>query len=264
MSVDLNNYSFPDVAQEDFINKGLATRALASGVTEFTPQGHNNGLAYRFFVHNRKNPMKSEQYDMEITDPIEMVQIYRDRKHKPCHRIEELPKELLDLRKTRIDMGEGLYRYEFVKDEDGNYEVKGGIYAEAYKAWKKGLGAQGLSLERWGEITTGDVIALQSEGIYTVQQLASLPEDRVKGRFPGNLVKAFESAIHFCNAQNEKAKLKPFADDLIELRKELEALKAENQTLKAAKPARGRPKRKTAKRKARAVKPETEPPPIAA
>ncbi len=245
----LNNFEFPPEAQRDFIDQGLQQKQLRPGVTEFQPQGSQNGIAHRFFIHAEKNTMKSEEVDMEINDEIEMVQFFKDRKNKPCHRVTELPDQLLRFSKKRINIGDGLYRYEFIRDSDGNLEVRGGSLAESYKAFKAGLGISGLPLERWERLSLAQVSTLKSEGIFTVQQFAALPVDRVEGRFPKDLIKAFNDAIHFCNAQDKKAEMKPYADELIALRKEVEELRAERASKakdivpKAPKKRRGRPKK---------------------
>lgn len=249
MSSDLlNQFNFPAEAQE-FVSNRLSQKTLKSGVSEFEPAGHEGGLAYRFFLHPVKDEMKSEAVDMDIYKEVEMVQVFRDKMFKPCHRVTHLPDALLRLAKKRIDMGEGIYRYEYLKDEDGNYICKGGRYADAYKRFKEGLTTLGLPLERWGHITLGEVATLKSEGVFTVQQFAALPVDRVQGVFPKNLVKAFNDAIHFVNAEDKDRDVKQYADALVEVKQELAQLRAENETLRAqpvSKPKKkpGRPRKK--------------------
>lgn len=203
----LDQFDFPQVAREDFISKGLVQKALAPNVSEFQMAGHDKGLAYRFFLEPIKNEVKSEASDMEINDEVEMIQWFKDRKNKPVERARMLPKELLKFNKIG--------------------ECVGGQYQEAYLNFKKGLTSTGLPIDRWGKLTIGECATLKSEGIHTVEQFAALPKDRVEGRFPKNLVQAFNEAIHFVNKQNATADVKPFADEMLALKQEIAKLKSQ-------------------------------------
>lgn len=232
----LNQFQFPPEAQE-FIAGQLSQKVLSNSgggrAIEFESAGHDKGMAYRFFVHQEKNQIKSEQFEMDIPDSIDMIEWIRDRDHKPTERVKLLPPQLLKFNKAG--------------------ECVSGAYKEAYLAWKNGLSAPGLSLGRWEKASQADVFTLSSQGIFTVQQFASLPRDRVIGRFPESLVKLFEEAIHYVNAQNPKVDIEAYANELLALKQErskltdkLEALTKTVEELssqQAAPKRRGRPKK---------------------
>lgn len=235
----LDQFEFPIEAQRDLSERGLTetvSRAVGGvgGVSNLEFSGFDKGgVAYRFFVKEVKSQEKSEVYDMEINDEIEMIQWFRDKKTKPSERVTFLPEELLKFAKKRVAIGNGNTKTEFLRDEKGNLICKSGLYAEAYKAFKAGLGAQGLPLERWGKATLAQVATLKSEGIFTVQQLAALPIDRVEGVWPKDLVILFNDAIHFVRAQEGVNDIKPFADEMIAMKKQLSKKDDEVAELKA-------------------------------
>lgn len=201
----LDQYDFPQVAREDFISKGLIQKQIAPNVTEFQMSGHDKGLAYRFFIEPVENEVKSKAADMDMNDEVEMIQWFKDRKNKPVERARFLPKELLKFNKFG--------------------ECTGGLYQDAYLRFKQGLTTTGLPLERWNKVSIGQVATLKSEGIHTVEQFAALSSDRVEGRFPKDLVQAFNQAVHFVNKQNATADVKPFADEMLLMKQEMAKLR---------------------------------------
>ena len=205
----LNQFAFPVEAAEDFARLGMTQRRInhsqTGTVSEFNLSGHDRGLGYRFFILAEKNLMKSEAADMEINDEVEMVEWYKSKKEKPVERVRFLPQQLLKFNKAG--------------------EVTGGLYKENYLRWKQGLGTEGLPLARWERATVGQVKTLESEGIFTVQQLAATDRQRVEGRFPKELVKLFHDAVHFVNAQAPMENIKGHTEEVLSLKQENSKLK---------------------------------------
>lgn len=230
MSTDLlNQFNFPDVAREDFINKGLVAKQIAPMVNSYEMQGSDRGVAYRFFIVPVKNEMKSEAADMEINDEVEMIEWFKDRKNRPTERVRFLPPQLLKFNKQG--------------------ECTGGLYQEAYLRFKKGLTASGLPLERWEKLSIGQIATLKAEGIFTVEQFAALPKDRIEDRFPKDLKEAFYAAIHLVNRLNVIEDVEKHAGEAVELKQRLAKAEQENQELrekllgKPEKKKAGRPKK---------------------
>ena len=253
----LDEFKFPtnlDAESQAFLSQAFQTTQVGQGVNSLQAAGHDKqGMAYRFFLHPVKSLAKSEEFDMEINDDIEMVQWFKDRDHKPVERVTELPKELLHLAKKKVADMNGIAKFEHIlsyfdpetmtEKEDiasvvrakgltGKFICKGGLYAENYKRFQAGLGAQGLPLDRWNKITLAQVKTLESEGIFTLEQFASQPIEKIQGRFPKDLIKLFNEAVHEMNAQNRKADITPFANEVLAVRQENAKLK---QTLEEVK-----------------------------
>lgn len=250
MTLDiLNQFAFPPEAKADFIEKGLVQNRLAPGVNEFQLSGFDKGIAYRFFLEAVPNKIKSEESGIEMFDEIEHVEWLVSRKHKPVERVAFLPDGLIKFRRKRNTHGQ----MELVRDEKGNPEVVGGIWAETYKAWKAGVKSPGLALSRWGKLGVGHVATLESEGVYTVEQFASMPRDRVEGRFPKPIVEAFETAIRHVQRELGMEAIKEQVDHVLELKQknskledELKALREQVQGIAEDRPKRGRPRKEGA------------------
>lgn len=249
----LNSYNFPPEAVEDLTKRGLVAKQLGNGVMTFEQGGHDKGIAYRFFIEPVVNPKKSLDNEIDEFDNVEMVQWFVNKKHQPVERVEFLPDQLLKFRREKIRYEWGFGLGKPIEPR----EVIGGAYAEAYKAWKSGIASgAGTQLDRWGTLSPGDCASLNQEGIFTVEQLSSLPENRVNS-WPLRFQEAFQSAIKFVNRKNlidtsiyadqiamlreEKAKLEQAQDDMREEMKELRA------AIKQSAPKRGRPKKETVK-----------------
>lgn len=249
----INQFNFPAEARADFDAMGLTQKKLSSNangtVSEYSLSGHEKGVGYRFFTHAVKNEMKSQETDLEINDDIQMVEWFKNKKEKPVERVHLLPEQLLKFRKKKnptTNQMEVIFPLECV----------GGAYADDYKRWRAGLSGTGLELSRWNKVSEGQVKTLVSEGVFTVEQFASMDRSAVEARFPKDLQKAFQDAIHFCNAQTPLAGIKEQAEKVLsleqELSKERDARVAMEQRLAAmeqedASPKRGpgRPKKVT-------------------
>lgn len=239
----LNQYNFPPEAREDLSARGLHAKSLTRDITAFEQGGHDKGIAYRFFTHAVVNKLKSEDFDIDVNDEVEMIQWFVRKDHKPVERVEFLPDGLL----------------KFVRDKKTGKVieprvVKGGEYAEAYKRWKEGLVADaGLPLQRWDALSMGEIASLESEGIFTVEQFAALPEENVRTRFPKNFQEKFEKAIRFVNSKNT-IDVSKYTDQVALLKQEntkreheMEALRKEVEELRSGAPKakRGRPAKVT-------------------
>lgn len=230
----LDQFQFPAVAQEEFISKGLTARMLSNSgggqAISFEMSGHDKGIAYRFFLHKEKNQVKSDEFDLEINDEIEMIQWIKDKNFKPVERVRFLPPELLRFNKKG--------------------ECVGGQYAEAYKAWKAGRASAGLMLSQWPRASIGQVGTLNSEGIFTVEQFAATPKDRIQGRFPEAFVELHKDAVQFVNSMKPIEDVKKYADQVLILSQEKAKMLERMQSLedrllelakKPVKKPRGRP-----------------------
>lgn len=245
----LKQFRFPQEAMTDFIEKDLSSKVISKGnggiAMEFEVAGHDRGMAIRFFTHEVENKVLSEKFEMSIPDSIEMIEIIRDKKHKPVERVTMLPDQLLKFEKQKFDKdGKKLPR-----------QCIGGAYKEMYLNWKAGLNAPGLSLDRWAEATKADIFTLTAEGIFTVQQFASMDRTRVEGRFPPHLVELFNKAVRFVNAEQPVQDIRKYADQILALEQEnskkndqllafakkIEALEAQVNGTVVEKKKRGRP-----------------------
>lgn len=228
----LNQFQFPPEAQ-DFINSGLVQRQINSGnggsVSTFQSAGHDRGISFRFFLHPVKNEVKSEEFDMEINDEIEMIEWNVSKDFKPVERVHMIPEYFLKFRKVKgLPDCNGKPRMVFKRP----FECTGGVWKEAYIAWKEGRESLGLPLERWEKLSIAQVATLQALGVFSVQQFASMPRDRVEGRMPPDLVEAFESAIQFVNSQKPMQDVQKYADQVLQLKQEAAARDRELETLK--------------------------------
>lgn len=236
----LDDFEFPDVARENFINKGLTQQLISQGsgvsISTFTMAGHEKGVPFRFVCIAEKNNIKSQDFDMEINDNVDLVEWFVTKDHKPTERVTLLGDDFLKFRKEKVIMSDGTSRM-FIKkeiDDQGNVKMEcvGGKWKDAYIAWKNGLSSGGLSLERWGKVTPGHVATLNALGVFSVEQFAAMPRDRVEGRMPLDLVKIFEDAIHYVNSQQPMQEIKHYADQMLELKQELAKRARENEALR--------------------------------
>lgn len=253
----LDDFKFPeglDPDSKNFLSQNFEVKSVGNGIGNLQASGHDTkGMAYRFYIHPVKSEVKSEEFDMEINDDVQMIQWFKDRNHKPVERVTQLPKELLTFAKRKVSDSGGVAKFEHIlsyKDpvdgtekEDlesvlkakgikGKLICKSGAYAENYRRFELGLGTQGLPLSRWDKISLSQIKTLENEGIFTLQQLAALPLSRVEGRFPKDLIKVFNDACHAVNAENKKADITPFANEVLAVRQENSKLKDALEELK--------------------------------
>ena len=272
----IDEFKFPSLDAEatEFLSQDF-TLHQQNGVGSFQPTKQiAKDLPHRFFVLVSKKEHDSELAGMEINEEIPMVEWFKDRKHRPTARVTDLPEQLLKFLKRKVSEFNGVAKFEYVyrvfdpiqgkeiEDTRSNLHakglfdgakpklvVRGGQYMQDFVRFQEGLGALGLPLERWGRLSLAEIKSFNSEGIFTVQQLAAFPSERAESSWPKQFRRWINEAIHFCKAEDKKAEITPFVNELVEQKKENERLKASMEELKAQMAAlvapkkRGRPKK---------------------
>lgn len=201
----LDNYVLPDGAREDLDRAGFKMRQLEAGVSIM--DGHDRGVAFRFFRITEPNTQKTKLAGSRVLlhDTEDCIEWNKSKRSKPVERVRFLP--------------EGLLKVE--KDDDGELIITGHpTYVEAYKRYKKGLKEPGLSLTRWGYLDDASVATLVSEGVFSVEQFASLPRSKVD-RFPLDIREAFEHAIFYVNGQKGRFEAEEQGKKILSLQAEI-------------------------------------------
>jgi len=229
----INTFPLPDVAVQDLQRREFNTQDLSPGVSVLS-SGHHNGVSYRFFIHEERNSIKSEITGFPHYDKLEMVEWYVDDKTRPTEQVRFLPKELL-----RFDRFDG--------------SCIGGLYKEAYDRFKAGIDAPGMPLRRWNVIDEGAVRSLEELGIFTVEQLAAQPRNKIESRFPANFRTYFQQAIEFVNGKDTREQTSKQAEQLLDVLKQNSELTAQMESLREQlsllMAAQGEEKPKRARRK---------------
>lgn len=194
--VDISNFSLPDGAHDAISAQGRRFQSLDNGVDKMV-SGHDRGVAFRFFVHQEYNIIKSKLTKIPVYDSCEMIEWNKDRFMKPTEKLKFLPEGLLEF------------------DQDG--EVCGGKLADEYKRWKQGLSAPGKSLAAWGVLDDSEVATLAHMGIFTVEQFAAQRRDKIVGRMPKVFEEAFERAIIEANGRPDKEAAEKLINQVVEL-----------------------------------------------
>lgn len=264
MSVDLTSqFVFPKDALSDFADRGgpklRQSNVGGVGVQQYEIGEFDKGIPYEFFVHQSKNQVQSEQFDIELNDDVEMVRwIVKPRELEPTCRLTDLPQELLKFRRVFSHKNaDGINVMKWFRDENGDLECTGGKWKDAYMRWKNGQRAPGLPLSKWDKISPSEMKTLASEGFFSVEQLASTPEDRIVSRFPKRYHEIYRDAVQKVNAMNPSTSLgeiKKYADQLLaeqqksaQLESQLSAVLSRLEALEATpKKKQGRPKKSEA------------------
>lgn len=184
----------------------LTTTSIEPGVTEVS--GHDKGVAYRFFTHQDFQKEESKKLRYEKFKTLDMIEWYVDEKSKTTERINMLPETHLKI--------------EVWEDEESGEKIEEitGIYADAYKRWKEGLAAPGLSLTKWEILTDSEIATLHSLRIYTVEQFAATPRAKIQ-HLPKEMQEKFERAILHINSRKED-KNEGVVQEMLEANKKLE------------------------------------------
>lgn len=232
--LDQFDFSKFDGVQENFINKGLTEQVINTGgggtVSTFVMSGHDKGIAYRFFLTPVRSGVKSEEFDMEINDEIECIEWHVSRDFKPVERVTMIGDALLKFAKVKKVDNNGRTQMVLKKP----LECVGGSFKEAYLAFKKGLSAAGLPLQRWDRLTLAQISSLNSLNIFTVQQFAAMPTERINdGRFPPDLIEAFHQAVQWVNGQKPMQDVQAYAEKVLLMKQELTKQQEEINKLKA-------------------------------
>lgn len=220
----------PVDAQVDFAK--MQSKALNGNGVDRHYSGHDNaGLAFRFFVFDEYNQLKSEAtktpsnpYGVQIHDPLEMIEIFIDKKTR-CH--EKVTDQV---------------RWQ---------------YPEEYRRFKDGLEAPGTPLSKWGVVPSHEVATLAKAGIFTVEQLALQNADKIQNAFPKVFFDHFVRAQQFVAAKSGNVHLEETADKLVELQRNyakmeqrLILMEAERDSILAGSQAREVSKKKVRAKKA--------------
>lgn len=219
----LEQFNLPPEAMEFFKSQPSNTVNLEDGVSRLM-SGHDQGVAYRFFIHTPINEKKSELAGYDVHDEIECIEWLVDRRTKPTARVKHLPEELL--RWNRYG------------------ELVSGRYKDAYETWKEGRQVPGLSLSKWGILSDGEVATLNGMNIFSVEQFAETDRSKIEGRLPESFTKAFEQAIRYVNGKDIQAQNSVQVEKMSEMSTEIAKLKAELER-RDAMPAPRKRKRRT-------------------
>lgn len=192
----IDNYALPDGAYDALKRQNRRMEDLGDGVSRYS--GQDRGVSFRFWIETVKNEVKSKAARFTVFDEVEMIEWTSDRYNKPTEQVRFLPAELLTF------------------DIDG--ECIGGLYQDAYLRFKTGRKAPGLPLSKWGELSDSEVATLADAGIFTVEQFAAMPRDKIAGRYTQNFVDAFESAIQWVNGKQHRYQVEEQAEEILELR----------------------------------------------
>jgi hypothetical protein len=119
--------------------------------------------------------MKSKEAGYPVFDEVEMIQWLRDKRHKPTEQVRFLPEGLLEF------------------NDEG--ECIAGQYREAYLRFRQGKTAPGMPLRRWDQLSISDVASLEAAHIFTVEQFAETPREKIEGKYPEQFILAHEQAI---------------------------------------------------------------------
>lgn len=233
----INTFPLPDVAVQDLQRRQMSTQDLSPGVSVLS-SGHHNGINYRFFIKEVRNPIKSEITGFPHYDTVELIEYDIDDRTRPAFQVRpvcELPTQLLAFDKF-----------------DGS--CKGGLYQEAYERFKAGMETPGLPLRRWGVIDEAAARSLEELKIFTVEQLAAQPRNKIESRFPEEFKGYFQQAIEYVNGKDTREQASKQAEQLMEvlnqnseLTRQMEGLKAQLASVMSLQaeeaPRRGRPRK---------------------
>lgn len=225
----LDQFPLPEVAVEALTKQARTTESLGDGVALLS--GHDKGVAYKFDIVAIYNQKKSQELGYEYHDEREMIQWFRDRRSKPTEQVRFLPPALLDFNK------------------DG--ECIGGRYADAYNRWKAGLQAPGMPLNKWDVLSAGECATLAANGIFTVEQFADFPADKLNGVYPIEYMHAHERARMWVNGKVAREDAVQNQETMAELMAQNVELLATVADMQKALAKQSKPKAK-AKRKTRA------------
>lgn len=182
------------------------SRSVGNGVERHDYSGHDaKGLAFRFFIFDSYNKIKSEATKtslnpsgIEIYDPIEMREVFIDKK-------------------TRLhEMVTDRMRYRF---------------PDEYRRFKDGLEAPGTPLTKWGVMPSNEIQTLVRDGIFSVEQLAMQPADKVQHRYPHQFFGYFTRAQQFVAAKSGKYEVEKNVEALVELQKNYALLQSQMASL---------------------------------
>lgn len=197
----LDKFSLPEGAAEDLASKGgVFMQGIQSGVQVMS--GHDNGVAFRFFNNAEKSEIKSKAAKVPLFNNEDMIEWNKGKRNKPTEKVRFLPPEFLHV------------------DEDGEVTGRPDVVL-AYKRYKAGQAAPGTPLSRWGALDDAQIQTLVACGIFSVEQFAASPRNKIQGKFPQDIIDKFEEAIMFVNGQKGKFEVDMIAQRAVELEQRL-------------------------------------------
>lgn len=208
--MDLDNFVLPDGAAEAIRRQGFAPHRLADGVSQFS--GHDQGVAFRFFIESEKSEVKSKAGGYSVFNEIEMIEWTKDRFMHPTERLRFLPAGLIEFAEQLPD-----------ESWDTRSPCIGGKLKDSYERFKTGRSAPGLSLAKWGILSDGEIATLASMGVFSVEQFASMPRGKIAGKLPQVFVDALEQATQYMNGKDMREVAAKQTDRIVELEREREA-----------------------------------------
>lgn len=229
----LEQFPLPEMAMEHMRKQNYQpSRAVSTGQAGVeVMMAHDRGVAYSFHTHAEYNPVASRKLNYEKFDEQTLIEFFIDKDNRfPC-RIHDLPEELLrfELTYTEVPTSDG----KGVKDKVTFGECIGGLYKEAFDRFKAGLSAPGLPLSKWGVMSDGECATLAMAGIFSVEQLASLPRSKITSKYPQIFHEYHERAIQFVNGKIARQDVDMHAGKILALETEKEAMAAELRAMRA-------------------------------
>ena len=223
----IEKFALPGVAAEQLRALNLKEDVLGDGVSMMS--GHDQGVAYRFFPFTVLNEKKSKLLKYKYFDEVDMIEWLVDRRTKPVEIALRHYTDPNDPSKTiyKSELPETLLAF----DEDG--VCVGGQYQAAYERYKEGKSTPGLPLSKWGVLSDSNVATLAAAGIFSVEQLGAQPRGKIEGKFPQEIVDAFEQAIAWETSKDSRAVATKQSEELLKLHEQAAKRDAEIEELKA-------------------------------
>lgn len=194
----LSNFPIPQEALEGMKAQGFRANSLADGVDMF--MAHDKGVSYKFGTHQEYNPIKSKKLGYSFYDNFEIITWYVDKREKHVEQVRFLPEQLLSF------------------NSEG--EAVGGQYLESYLAFKRGKGVEGMPLDKWGVLDDSLVASLKHDNIFSVEQFAAVPKSRIEGKYPLEVLEAYERANFYVAGKSQRIENDKTANELLKLKDE--------------------------------------------
>ena len=194
----LANFPIPAEALEGMRAQGFRANNLGDGIDMF--MAHDKGVGYSFGTITEYNPTKSKKLGYAFYDTIEICTWVIDKRESHVERVRFLPDELLSF------------------NSEG--EPVSGKYLDSYLAFKKGLKTPGTPLAKWGVLDDSLVASLKHDGIFSVEQFAAVPKSKIEGKYPIEVLEAYEQAGFFVAGKEQRSKNDETAAELLRLKDE--------------------------------------------
>lgn len=201
----LEKFPLPAAAVDDLSRHPAAhMRNLQHGVDVM--MGHESGLPFVIEVHAELNQRETQLAKQNRYRNVEVFKWLKSKLMKPVARVIDI-----------IDI-----------DKETGLAVSGDHrYVEAYNRWKTNTKTPGTSLHKWDVLDEASLATLVDSGVFTVEQFAEMPRQRVESKFPPNIVEFYDQAIFFLNAKKGHADV----DGILAKTKELELAAAKKDSV---------------------------------